>query len=142
MILKINNTHSILLLTLQIMNALLKKGFIVFCLIHPIITIICLNAILNSSLHEAFHIGFSRKLYATQHCVLQSDGLSLQVSVYLGENPLKNIIICLSPIVLGIFGLILLKCTSMSPFITIPWLQHWLILWPFSKDMKALSSRG
>lgn len=137
--LKLSSTSNIILLCLQIMNQLLKRGFIIFCLLHPVITLICLNALCAMALHESCHLGFSRIFNQTPCGMVTIQKGSLSAYVRMSPSIGKNSIICLSPVVLGIFGVIIHTKTSLNFFITLPWIMNLSSLVPFSQDMKTFS---
>lgn len=135
---KIECRHqNLVLLTLSLMNQLLKKGFILFCLIHPAITIVCLNILLSMSLHESLHISFYRLCYkrVIRHIYISQGSLS--VYVHLEDCKLFNFLICLSPALLSLIGAYLFFFTKYNLFISVPWLLNMATMFPLSRDMKT-----
>lgn len=139
---KLSNTSSVISLTLQIMNYLLKRGFIIACLIHPVLTVICLNILCSGALHEALHLSFSRKFTKTPGSHLKEANLTLSAMVGLSANRYKNALICLSPIFLGVFGIVVYKVTPLNLIVCAPWMMNLSSLVPFSQDMRTFWKHG
>lgn len=137
MILKLSDTKSILLLSLQITNHLLKKGFIFICLWHPILTILILNILISLSMHEALHLSFARRFNPKRTSFLKLENYVLSAMVELTQNHLKNALICLSPFVLSVMAFIIYKISSINPLLLFPWMVNSLSILPISQDMKT-----
>lgn len=136
---RLSQSRRFCLLSIQIVNQLLIKGFIILCLIHPVLTLIVLNSLLAMASHEACHLGYSRTFLKTHEGFLKFHKGGLSAYVILSENIVETIIICFSPVVLGVIGIIIQFGTKLNLFITLPWILNIIGIFPFSQDMKTFS---
>lgn len=140
--LKVSRHQSIILLSLQIVNHLLKRGFVIACVVHPVLSIHVLNILLSQAVHEGLHLGLSRRFNRNFEGKVFLQKGTLSVFTKLTNSTLKNAIICFSPGVLGILTLVIKLKTSIHMMIAVPWILNSLSLLPFSVDFRTFLRDG
>lgn len=139
---------SIFIMSLKIMNQLLRRGFIIFCLIHPLLSIFVLNSLFSMALHESLHLAVYRKLSVSEEGFVSIKGFSLRAHIPRCASKRVLILSTLAPSFLGLLGVLflwILKSLNLNNllvfylrFMCFPWTFNLInILW-FSPDMKTL----